>query len=104
MISGPDGISPEVLRWLNDLQSGRNVTVGQVTLVVSPATTTVVPCRGCSTSSTVVLMPVNAAAGTEFGSGAWHVTAGKTEFTITHSSSAGSRVFRYVVFTGTKQL
>jgi hypothetical protein len=97
-------IDPEVQRFLNDLQAGRNVTVGEVSLAVAPATTTTVPCQGCSTGSVVLLSPVNAAGGTEFGAGTWFVTPGKQQFVITHSANAATRKWRYAVFTNTRPI
>lgn len=80
-------------RQIYDLFNGSIVSAGDVTLGVSPATTTTVTHRGVSTNSVVHLMATNAAAATE-GVGLL-IAPTKGQFVITHSSSAGSRSYRY---------
>lgn len=83
----------EVVRQVYDLFNGSTVAAGDVTLGVAPDTTTTVTHRGVSTNSVVHLMATNAAAATE-GVGLL-ITPTKGQFVITHSSSAGSRTYRY---------
>lgn len=84
-------MSPD--REVYDLGQGALDAVGAVTLAVAPATTTTVTHRGVSSDSTIHLMATNAAAATE-GVGLL-IAPTKGEFVITHSSSAGSRTYRY---------
>lgn len=85
-----------------DLFAGSLAAVGDVTLDVAPATTTTVTHRGVSTNSIVHLMAKNAAAATE-GIGL-AITPTKGQFVITHSSSAGSRQYRYHFHTARRPL
>ena len=96
-------IDAEVRRWLNDLQAGRNVTVGEVTLTNS-ATSTTVTASGCSSGSCVLMFPKDSGGATEFGGGSLYIVPGKGQFVITHSNTVSTRTFRYVVFTGTQPL
>lgn len=75
-------------------------TVGNVTLAVDPATTTVVEHQGVSDNSCIVLTPTNAAMATEWATTVPYVTTqGGGSFTITHAANANARTIRYVFFT-----
>jgi hypothetical protein len=89
-------IDPEVDRRLKDLQAGMIFTLFDVTLAVSPATTTTVTRRGISTSSIVIPTPTNAAARTE---GVPQVAVARDQVTFTHSASASARTYRCIFFT-----
>lgn len=96
---------PEIRRWLDDLQAGRNVTVGEVVLAANPATSTTKTSRGCSSSSCVTLTAMNAGAAAIVGTATGvYVVPGNGEFVINHPASAANCTFRYVVHTGTAQL
>lgn len=84
---------------LNQLIRGRSNATGRVTLPTS-GTSTVVTKANVSADSEVVLIPRNAAAATELGAGTCYAVASKGEFTITHSNSATSREFGYLVIGG----
>jgi len=90
-------IDPEIRRELQELKDGRLDVAGTVSLRTSPNTTTTVTRAVCSSSSVVLLMPLDAGARTE---GLPQVTPAKGAFTLTHASSAGTRTYRYVIFTG----
>ena len=86
-----------IVQAIRDLYAGRNNCFGTVTLRTSPDTTTVVTAPNCSTQSIPLLTPLNAAAATELGAGTLYVSSrGLGTFTITHSSSAGTRTFGFV--------
>lgn len=86
-----------LVQAIQDLFAGRNNAFGEVTLAVSPATTTTVTAPNCSESSAPLLTPMTANAAAEYASGDMYVsdvTFG--EFTITHAASANAdRTFRY---------
>jgi len=87
----------KIVQAIQDLFSGRNNCFGEVTLAVAPATTTVVRAPNAGPQSIPLLIPLNAAAATEWGAGSLYVSAREAgAFTITHSSSAGARNFGFV--------
>ena len=84
---------------INDQSRGFISTIGNVTLVNSAASTSVSH-YGCSSNSAVFLMPLNAAAASEYVAGTTWVTPAKGGFTINHPSNATARMYRYVFFSG----
>lgn len=73
---------------------------GEVALAVSPATTTTVPAEYlCSSTSVVVLMPLDAGAA---ALGIPRVVPAKGAFVIHHAASASPRTYRFLIFTGVR--
>lgn len=94
----PDEKNPaRIVQSIRDLYAGRNNCYGEVTLRTSPNTTTVVDSPNSNEQSIPLLVPLNAAAATEVGAGSIYISSREPgTFTITHSSSAGSRRFGFV--------
>lgn len=87
----------KLIQSVQDLFSGRNNCFGECTLAVAPATTTVVRAPNMGPQSIPLLIPLNAAAATEWGAGGLYISAREAgQFTITHSSSAGTRNYGFV--------
>lgn len=85
--------------WLNEIFDYlRGIgQIGDVTLTLNAATTTV-DAPNCSSGSSVVLFPSTSAGATEFGAGSLYVVPGKKSFVIHHVNSAtAARTFRYVI-------
>lgn len=90
-------ISDEVRREINDLLKGKTYTAGEVTLDVSPATSTTVNKTGVSSNSVVQLTAHTNAVQSDI----IRVVPAKDLFVVTHTASASSnRVFRYTFWTG----
>jgi len=91
----------KIVLAIQQLAAGRSNATGTVTLTVNVATTTVTPTQtgSIAAGSTVMLTPITANAGTEFGSGNWYVsTVTNGSFTITHTNSATTgRTFLYAI-------
>lgn len=89
---------PRIVQSIRDLYAGRNNCFGEVTLAVSPATTTAVTAPNCSAQSVPLLTPMTANAAAELGAGTMYISSvGQGTFTITHASSANAdRTFRFV--------
>lgn len=86
--------------WMNEIFDYlRGIgQIGDVTLTLNAATTTVMA-KNCSSGSLVVLFPETSAAATEFGAGSLYVVPGKEQFIITHvNSGTAARTFRYGIF------
>jgi hypothetical protein len=72
------------------------LAVGEVTLAVAPATTTVVSFQNCSQNSQVFLSPQTANAAAAIGT-TYVSSVSNGTFTLTHSSSAqADRTFGFV--------
>ncbi len=85
---------------LQQLGAGRSNAVDSVTLTAASATTVVTTATGiCAPGSVPILIPTTASAATEFGAGAWYISAvGVDTFTITHVNSAvADRTFLYAI-------
>lgn len=85
----------ETRRYIDDLLAWRTAVGGTVTLATSGTTTTVTR-KGVSSSSVVSLTPYDDGAKTE---GIPKVVPTKGAFTITHTSTATARNYRYVIHT-----
>jgi hypothetical protein len=87
---------------IDDGKRGLLQSIGNVTITVSAASTTVTH-YGCSVNSAVFLMPTTATTATEYALGTTYVTPAKGSFIITHPSNANARIYRYVFFSGIRQ-
>lgn len=94
-LSVKPALDPHVDRRLKQAREGRIDTVGNVSLDVAPATTTTVTHPAVSSTSFVGLEPTNALATVAKPL----VTPGNGLFTITHTTSASARTYRFVIFT-----
>lgn len=81
-------------REIQDLKEGRLDPVGTFVLALTPATTTTVTSRPCSSNSTVIPIPYDADAATL---GVPRVVPGKGQFVVHHAASAATRTYRYAV-------
>jgi len=83
---------------VRELQQGRDNACGQVTLMISVATTTV-PAPTCAPNSHVFLMPLTKDASTEWASTNIYISAKNYgSFVITHSNNAvADRTFDWTV-------
>ena len=88
----------QTTRELESLKKGFYRGVGEFSMAVAPATSTTVTCRLCSSGSVVIPVPYNAAAAT---AGIPRIVPGNGSFVVHHASDAGTRTYRYAVFTGT---
>ncbi len=80
---------------INNIIDGRLDTTGEVTATVSTAVTTVTA-EAVQESSAVVLVPMNAAARTEYLAGNGYVSEVRDgAFDITHASTTTTRIYRY---------
>jgi hypothetical protein len=87
---------------LRDLRLGYVGTLGDVTLTINVASTTVT-LYGCSSTSLVALVPLTAHAAAEIATGNCYVVPAKGSFTINHTNNAvADRKFRYVMHWGKK--
>jgi len=84
---------------LDGVEKGITRLIGDFTVTVSAATTTVT-LYGCSARSCVLLMPKDATTATEYGLGTTYVTPAKGSFVVTHPNNGNARSYRYVVFSG----
>lgn len=86
-----------IVQSIQDLFAGRNNAFGEVTLDVSPATSTVISAPNCSPDSVPLLTPMTDNAASEYASGDMYVSdVSPGSFTITHSASANDdRTFRF---------
>jgi hypothetical protein len=96
----------KIVLAIQQLASGRSNAVGTVTLATGSATTTVSTANGALTQSGLIapgsvpiLVPTTANAATEFGAGAWYISAvAKDSFTITHTNSGTTgRTFLWAI-------
>ena len=88
----------KIVLALQHLAAGRSNAVGNVTLALGSATTTVATAN-CAQGSTPILTPASASAAIEVGSGTMYVSAVMNgSFTITHANSAtAGRTFLYAI-------
>ena len=86
-----------IVQSIQDLFAGRNNAFGELTLDVSPATTTTVSAPNCSLDSAPLLIPMTANAAAEFASGDMYISSVSAgEFEITHAASVDAdRTFRF---------
>ena len=85
---------------LNDAQKyGIIQSIGNVTPTLNAASTTVTH-YGCSSTSWVMLMPLDATTAAEYALGTTYVTPAKGSFVVTHPNNATARSYRYVWFSG----
>lgn len=98
------GIEEKDLKKINlslqQLAAGRSNANGIVTLATSGTTTTVTPTQkgSIAQASTVLLEAMTIGAAAERAAGTMFISSiGSDTFTITHSVSAASRIFRYAV-------
>lgn len=96
---------PNIDEWLfklataiNSLRDGKINSVGEITLTINSATSTLAD-RRIGPDSVILLMPTTANASAEFGNGTIYVSArGKQTATITHANNSNSdRTFGYTV-------
>lgn len=85
---------------LEDLRRGSIAPIGNVTLRTSQTTTTVTAPYLVSSTSCVLLMPLDSTTATEYGLGTTYVTPAKGSFQITHPSNGATRTYRWVAFSG----
>jgi hypothetical protein len=84
-----------IVRAVRELFEGRSNAVGEFTLAVSPATTTMVTAQNCGAGSKVMLCPKSASAAAGLAS-TYIATVNNGSFVVTHASSAASdRTFLY---------
>lgn len=92
----------DLRRGLRDVLSGRTEAIGEFTVTVSAASTTVSAYR-CSSKSAVFLMPLNAATALEYALGTTYVTPAENEFVVTHPNNGDARSYRYVIMYGIRE-
>lgn len=82
---------------LSQVIDGQSNAAGSFVIGSTDTSTDVADLRA-GIDSVIVLMPTNAAAATEFGSGALYVsTRGAGTFTVTSTATAASRTFDYAI-------
>lgn len=89
-------IDSDVRREIDQLKQGFVFVAGTLSLASSPATTTTITRVGVSSGSIVSLTPYNSAAAT---AGIPQCVPANGSFVLSHSSSASTRTYRYVVHT-----
>ena len=87
---------------LNSVERGIINTIGEVTLATGAASTTVTA-YWCSSTSCVLLMPLDATTALEYGLGTTWVAPTKGSFVISHPNNGTTRRYRYVFFGGIRQ-
>ena len=88
----------KIVLGIRDLFAGRSNRTGSFTMRTGNATTTVTA-PNCGSASVITLTPTTANAATEFGAGAWFISATALgSFTVTHTNSATTgRTFNYAI-------
>lgn len=88
--SNEEAIRKSVLASVNDLLRGKSNNTYEVTLAVSPATTTTVPSEICTPESEVFVTPKTSTAATAVGAGVIWLEPLDGSFVVHHDSSASA--------------
>ena len=90
------GARAEIKRELDDLRRGNTTRISAFSLAVAPATSTLVARKGVSSGDLVQWMAFSANA---VQADISRVVPAKDAFTVFHTASANTRIYRYFVIT-----